>query len=66
MNGAFKIETLHAGFDQPHHVLVVGVPAVGVSDEPSMQHIGTARSVGWKEPGPFGRLNGRRAHRLST
>ena len=46
MNVAFKVETLHASFDNPHHVLVVGVAAVGVSDEPSMQHIGTVRSLG--------------------
>ena len=48
MNAAFKVETLHASFDNPHHVLVMGVAAVGVSDEPSMQHVGTARSIGRK------------------
>ena len=27
MNAAFKVETLHASFDNPHHVLVVGMAA---------------------------------------
>ena len=66
MNAAFKVETLDAGFDNPHHVLVMGVASVGVSDEPSMQDVGTARSLAWEEPCPFGRLSGRRAHRHVT
>ena len=56
----------HVGFDQPHHVFVVGVPAVGMSDEPSVQDIGTTRSLSREEPGPLGGASGRRAHRLST
>ena len=45
MNVAFKVETLYAGFDNPHHVLVMGVPAVGVPNEAGMQNIGTTRSL---------------------
>ena len=53
MKVAFKIETLHAGFDKPHHILVVRMSAVGMSDEPSMQDIGTIVPLRGEEPGPF-------------
>ena len=66
MKIALKIETLHASFDKSYHILVMGVPAVGMSDEPSMQDIGTVRSLAWEKSGPLGRLGGRWAHRLST
>ena len=65
MNVTFKVETLYASFDNPHHVLVMGVPAVGVPNEAGMQNIGTVPLAGEK-PGPLGRLSGRWAHRLST
>ncbi len=66
MSGASKIETLHATFNKPHHVFIMGVPTEGVSDEPNVQHLGTTRPFDWEEPSPFGRLSGSRAHRLST
>ena len=66
MNATFQVEALHASFDNPHHVLVVGMAGVGVSDEPGVQHIGQARSLGREEPGPLGRCNRWRVHRGVT